>query len=228
MSASCGKTWSSKCWHENCRMGQKTPHHHLSHHWTMPLTPQLFQHQPCLPAAPQKKMKTAHLPMASTYQMARLSRTMMASDASMSDDQLPTPMPALDQGRQSTNSQMTPSGVLCLPPTLLSRVCGGIIEGEGPAVDQPSSAMTCTNVEIHAYRSACVVPAQHASVQVTVFGVLGMCMGSKSSAAWPASMLTVKGPHSGPPGRRFFVDDHPLCLFVSIPCAYPTHDPDAN
>ena len=112
-------------------MEQKTLHRHLLLHWMMPLTLQLSLVQPCLPAASQKMKKMALLPMASTCPMARLSLTMMASDASTSADQLPTPTPALDQDMQSTNSQTTASGALCLPPSLLNIVCGGIVEGEG-------------------------------------------------------------------------------------------------
>lgn len=125
--------------HENCRMEQKTPYSHLPLHWMMPLTLQLFLVRPCLAAASQKMKKTALLPMASICPMARLPPTVTASDASMSAVQLPARMPALAQDVQSTNSQMTASGALCLPPSLLSIVCCGIVEGEESKHQQRSS-----------------------------------------------------------------------------------------
>lgn len=113
-----------------CRMGQRTPVHHPPLQWTMP--PMLPQHQLCLPAAQQKMKKTALLPMASTCQMAQLSSTATASDASMSAVQSRMPMPVLVQDVRSINSQMTASGASCLPPFLLSIVCGGSVEEDLP------------------------------------------------------------------------------------------------
>ena len=104
-----------------CRMGQKTPHPHLPLHWMMPQTPQLSQHQPC---QLQKMKKIGPLPMASTCPMARVPLTVMASDASMSADQLWVTA-ALGPGVQSTNRRMIASGASCRPLSLLSSLCWG-------------------------------------------------------------------------------------------------------
>ena len=79
---------------------------------------------------------------------------------------------------------MTASGAFCLPPSLLSTVCGGTVEGKRSKHQQqisPSAAtrlitsttvlvLTCNDVLVHACRFACVVPAQNVFVQVTVLG----------------------------------------------------------
>ena len=114
--------------HGDCRMEQKTPLYHLPLHWMMPLTPQLPQQQPCPQAPHQKRKKMALLPMASICQMARVSLTAMASDASTSAVQPQTAMLVLGQDVQSINTQMTASGASCLPPFLPSITCGGTVE----------------------------------------------------------------------------------------------------